>query len=204
MGLAVFGGTFDPIHIGHLIIAEQTCNFCDVEQVIFMPAGIPPHKSNNNVSSKNYRLEMVQLATADNQHFSCSELEFVKEGNSYTVDTLKEMQRVYPGQKIYFLIGADSLLDIYNWKQPEYLLENANFIVARRSGFSLKDIYVDERFRKYRKNIKLLDNSLIDISSSQIRKLRAAGKSIRYLVLPEVAHYIKTNDLYLECENEKR
>ena len=198
MGIAVFGGTFDPIHIGHLIIAEQAYNHCELDSIIFMPAGIPPHKDENNVSGKNYRLEMVKLATADNDHFDYSQLELVKEGDSYTVNTLQEMQSIYPGQKIFFLIGADSLLDIYNWKQPEYLLENARFIVARRPGFLLKDVFLDERFRKYRENIKILENSLIDISSTQIRELCFNEKSIKYLVPPVIVNYIKTNGLYRE------
>ncbi len=196
MGIAVLGGTFDPVHLGHLIIAEQAYNNFDLEKVIFMPAYSPPHKDEAGITETGHRLEMTRLALEDNSHFEYSEREISRAGRSYTVDTLKEMQEDYPDQKIYFLIGADSLLDIYSWKEPRYLLENANFITARRPDFSLKEIFLDERFRPYRDNIELLDNSLVDISSSQIRRLYRAGKSIKYLVLPVIEKYIGDNRLY--------
>ncbi|MFW6278828.1 MAG: nicotinate-nucleotide adenylyltransferase [Bacillota bacterium] len=196
MGIAIFGGTFDPIHMGHLIIAEQAYNDFDLEQIIFMPAGQPPHKANSNLTRGKHRLEMVKLAVSDNQHFNYSRLEFKKRGKSYTVDTLDYMKELYPDREISFLIGADSLLDIFNWRRPEYLLENASFIVARRPDFSLKDIFLDERFREYRNSISLLDNSLIDISSSQIRALYRKNKSVRYLILPVIKRYVEEHNLY--------
>ncbi len=197
MGIAVLGGTFDPVHLGHLIIAEQAYNsFSEIDKVLFMPAGIPPHKNIKEITEDKHRLNMLKKAIEDNTHFFYSSYELQKKGKAYTIDTLKEMQTKYPSKKIYFIIGADSLLEIYTWKQPEYLLKNAKFIVARRPDYSLKEIFLNERFRPYRQFISLLDNSMIDISSSQIRNLIKEEKSIKYLTLPVVIDYIKKNKLY--------
>ncbi len=196
MSIAVFGGTFDPVHLGHLIIAEQAYNSFQPEKIIFMPAGIPPHKDKTEISSTDHRLEMLKLAVNSNPHFEISQWELKNKERSYTVDTLKKLKKDYPSRKIYMIIGADSLLDIFNWKQPEYLLKNANFIVARRPEFLLKDIYLDQRFREYRDRINILDNSLIEISSSQIRKLCKEEKSIKYLTLNKIIDYIKNHNLY--------
>ena len=196
MNIAVFGGTFDPVHLGHLIIAEQAYNSFNLDKVIFMPAGNPPHKSDINITSEQHRLNMLKLAVKDNSHFEISEWELSQDSKSYTVDTLKYMKSKFPEQNIYFIIGADSLYEIFEWKQPEYILENANLIVALRPEYSIDNIFNDQRYNPYRGNIDLLDNCLIDISSTKIRKLAASGKSIRYLTLEKVIEYIENNELY--------
>ncbi|MFW5998972.1 MAG: nicotinate-nucleotide adenylyltransferase [Halanaerobiaceae bacterium] len=196
MSIAVFGGTFDPIHMGHLIIAEQAYNSFGVDDIIFMPAGNPPHKLDKKITRDKHRLNMINLVVRDNSHFSVSTLEMELDKKSYTYETLIYMKEKYPDEDIYFIIGSDSLQDIYDWKKTDYLLKNANFIVASRPGFSLENILSNEKFKPYRKYINLLDNSMIDISSTQIRKLLAENKSIRYLTIPEVIEYIKIHSLY--------
>lgn len=194
--VAVLGGTFDPIHIGHLIMAEQTYNEFDLHQVIFMPSGNPPHKDSGRVTGSVHRLKMTGLAVRDNKHFTVSEWEIKKEEESYTVDTLSHLEKTYPDWQIFFLIGADSLFDVFNWKKPEYILGHANLIVVSRPGYNLEKIYKDDRFRPYRQRINVLDGILIDLSSSRIRDLVRKGSSVKYLVPREVEEYIRFNNLY--------
>ncbi|MFW5995634.1 MAG: nicotinate-nucleotide adenylyltransferase [Halanaerobiaceae bacterium] len=194
--VAVLGGTFDPVHFGHLIMAEQAYNSFDLDEIIFIPSGKPPHKNHEHVSQAAHRLEMVRRAVGDNEHFSVSEWEIDRKEESYTVETLKYFENSYPGWHIYFLIGADSLYDVFNWKAPEYILGHANLIVVSRPGYSLENIYKDDRFRPYRQRINILEGILINISSSEIRKLYSEGNSIKYLVPREVEEYIIDHNLY--------
>ncbi|ACL70091.1 nicotinate-nucleotide adenylyltransferase [Halothermothrix orenii] len=194
--IAVMGGTFDPVHLGHLIIAEQSYNHFHLDKVIFMPAGIPPHKSGKKITASRHRLEMLKRAISDNPHFDYSTYELEKEGKSYTVETLRFLYNKKIAREIYFIIGADSLLDIYNWKEPEYLLEKGNFIVAPRPGYSLKGIFENSKYNIYRNNIYILKEPLIDISSSRLREQVNRGESIRYQTLPCVISYIEEEGLY--------
>lgn len=194
--VAILGGTFDPVHLGHLIIAEQAYNFFELDQIIFLPSGKPPHKNDNKISSGRHRLEMVKIAVADNPHFSYSDWELGQQGKTYTADSLRYFKNSGVADKFFFIIGADSLIDIYKWKETKFLLKHANFIVARRPGYSLKNILSDERYKPYRKYLHFMDSQLIDISSSRIRQLVKQDKSIRYLTIPEVINYINKNNLY--------
>ena len=196
MNIAIFGGTFDPVHLGHLIICEQAYNSFNLDKVIFMPAGIPPHKVGSTITADKHRLNMLKMAVADNQHFYISKWELNRSHKSYTIDTYKYIKKKYKNDNIYFIIGADSLFEIFEWKQPEYLLENTHFIVARRPEYHIDNILNDQRYKPYRENIDLLDNCLVDISSSQIRKMITNGKSIKYFTLDCVIDYISNNDLY--------
>ena len=196
MKIAVLGGTFDPIHIGHLLMGEQAYNSFDLDRVIYMPAGIPPHKVDKEISKSKHRLKMVKLAVKDNSHFNYSDWELKRDGRSYTVDTLNYMYSKYPDDDIYFIIGSDSLRDIFQWKDTEYLLENAKFIVAQRPGFTLENIYKDERLRPYRDYINIMENMMVDISSTRIRQNVKEGYSIKYMTLPVIIDYIKRNNLY--------
>lgn len=195
MATAIFGGTFDPIHIGHLIIAEQAYNRFDLSKVVFMPAGNPPHKNNQELTPVELRLQMVKLAIQDNKHFTVSDWEIKKNEPSYTAETLRHFNDKYQ-EEIYFIIGADSLLDIPNWKEPEFLMENGNFIVARRPNFSLEKILKRVFFKSYRDNLYLMNSSLIDISSSLIRKNIKNNKSIRYMTLDSIINFIEKENIY--------
>ena len=161
-----------------------------------MPAGIPPHKEKMKITASRHRLEMVKIAINDNPLFTISQWELNKKRKSYTVDTLKYFENQNIAQEIYFIIGADSLYDMFNWKNPDYLLNHSNFIVAARSGYSLEKTFKDQRFRDYEDNIHFLNNFKLDISSSMIRKQIKNNFPVKYLLPDEVIDYIHTNDLY--------
>lgn len=195
MSIAIFGGTFDPIHIGHLIIAEQAFNRYDLKKVIFMPAGNPPHKNNQNLTNAELRLQMVKIAIEDNDHFTFSDWEFKKNEPSYTADTLRHFSNKYK-EEIYFIIGADSLLDIPNWKEPEFLMKNGSFIVARRPNYSLEKILKKVFFKSHRDNLHIMNSFLIDISSSLIRNNIKKNRTIRYMTLDSIIQFINENNIY--------
>lgn len=196
MKFAIIGGTFNPVHIGHLIIAERAYLDFNLDKVIFMPAGNPPHKNNINVIDKSHRINMLKTVIEDNEHFDLSLWEINNKGKSYTVKTIDYFKNKYNVDKINLIIGTDSLAQIFNWYQPEYVLSNSNLIVAKRSGYSYSEAMKDQRLRKYQENISLLDNSLIDISSTMIRKYVKENKSIRYLTPDSIIKYINKNKLY--------
>ncbi len=194
--IAIFGGTFDPIHLGHLLIAEQVNNKYSLDQIIFMPAGRPPHKVNKVISSSKDRLKMVDLAIRDNEYFVSSNYELEKEGKSFTAETLRYFNSQDIAKRIYFIIGADSLLDIFNWREPDYLLKYAHYIVAHRPGYDFSAFYQDEKYKPYLERISILDTIQVDISSSRIRNLVKNDKSIRYQTPDIIIDYINDNNLY--------
>ncbi|MGM0445106.1 MAG: nicotinate-nucleotide adenylyltransferase [Bacillota bacterium] len=196
MKFAIIGGTFNPVHIGHLIIAERAYLEFNLDKVIFMPAGNPPHKSNEKVINKKHRINMLKTVIDDNDHFDLSLWEIDNKGKSYTVRTIDYFKDKYDIDKVNLIIGTDSLSQIYSWYQPSYVLSNSNLIIAKRSGYSYPEIMKDQRLRKYQENINLLDNSLIDISSTMIRNYIRDNKSIRYLTPDVIIDYIKENNLY--------
>lgn len=196
MECAIIGGTFNPVHLGHLICAERAYLEFDLDKVIFMPAGKPPHKKENEINTPAHRLNMLKLAVEGNNHFEISDWELKQKGKSYTartIDCFKERDKV---EKVNLIIGSDSLAEIFNWHKPEYILDNSNLIVAKRVDYSFTNIMKDQRLRKYEENINLLNNSLIEISSTMIRNFVKEKKSIKYLTSDKVIKYIKSNNLY--------
>ncbi|MFW6022332.1 MAG: nicotinate-nucleotide adenylyltransferase [Halanaerobiaceae bacterium] len=194
--VAIFGGTFDPIHFGHLLIAEQVINEFDLSRIIFMPAGLPPHKTNRNLESGSHRYNMVKLAIDNNENFILSGYELKKQGKSYTADTLRYFLKKESLNKIFFIIGADSLLDIFNWKEPDFLLNNSEFIVARRPGYDIDFFFEDEKYKLYRDTIHIMETLEVDFSSTRIRKWIQNEKSIKYQLPDIVIKYIYNNSLY--------
>jgi nicotinate-nucleotide adenylyltransferase len=196
MQFAIIGGTFNPVHLGHLICAEQAYLEFNLDKVIFMPAGKPPHKEEDKINSPEHRLNMLKLAVDDNNHFEISDWELKKEGKSYTARTIDHFKEKYQVDKVNLIIGTDSLSEIFNWHKPEYILDNSNLIVAKRADYSFTNIMKDQRLRKYENDINILDNFLIEISSTMIRNYVREGKSIKYLTPEEIIKYIKSNNLY--------
>ncbi|HKL13774.1 MAG TPA: nicotinate-nucleotide adenylyltransferase [Halanaerobiales bacterium] len=196
MDFAIIGGTFNPVHLGHLICAERAYLEFNLDKVIFMPAGKPPHKAEEKIDPVEHRYNMLKLALEDNDHFAMSNWELKNEGKSYTANTIKHFKTEYNIDRVNLIIGTDSLAEIFNWYQPEYILDNSNIIVAKRNDYSFTKIMKDQRLRKYEKHINILDNSLIEISSTMIRNFVKEGKSIRYLTLDKVIDYIEKNKLY--------
>lgn len=194
--VAILGGTFDPPHLGHFILAEQLKNNFELAEIIFMPAGEPPHKKNKNISSAQDRFKMLKLAIKENDKFSLSDWEIKKDGYSYTAETLSQFVPQLDAEEVFFIIGADSLAEIFEWQEPEYLLSEGKFIVFNRPAYDLKEILKQNKFQPYLNNIMTYQGLNIEISSSLIRQEINNGNSIRYLTLDKIEQYIKENNLY--------
>lgn len=197
MKIGIMGGTFDPIHYGHLVAAEGACCQFEMEKVIFIPSANPPHKMHKkNISNPKCRLEMTSLAVFSNGKFEVSSLELERMGPSYTVDTLKIIKEIYKDAEIYFITGADAVLGIIAWDRVEELLQMATFVAATRPGFKL------ERLSQYLENIKGKENIVVmevpalAISSTDIRGRVKEGKPIKYLLPEPVESYIYRTGLY--------
>lgn len=200
MRLGVFGGSFDPIHVGHLILAEQCREHARLDEVWFLPAATPPHKQERELVSARQRTEMLELAIYGNDVFSVSTMELDRGGVSYTVDTLTEIAEVYPESDLFFMMGADSLTEFPTWREPARILELATPLVVARGGEPTLDFqslspYVSgERLAEIKRHEVRMP--LLEISSSRIRQDVSEGRSIRYRVPRAVEQYISTHHLY--------
>ncbi|MCA9400361.1 MAG: nicotinate-nucleotide adenylyltransferase [Candidatus Omnitrophica bacterium] len=186
--IGLLGGTFNPIHNGHLAIAQTALESEGLDEVLFIPSYLPPHKQTGNVLDSNHRYEMVRLAIKDNPHFSVSDIEINRGGKSYSIDTVeaiaKEMTRK---AKLYFIIGADSIDGLKNWKRIDDLCALVNFIAVHRYGVDKVQSSI---------KVKQIPMPALEISSSQLRNKMQHGKSIQYLVPERVLKYIRKNNLY--------
>lgn len=212
MRTGILGGTFNPIHIAHLRIAEEVREACDLDRVIFLPAAIPPHKEVACQTSFAQRMEMAELATKANPFFSVSDLETRQSGKNYSVNTLRNLHLEHPGDEFYFIIGMDSFRDIGDWKNYRELFALTNIVVAARPGVTteapdtLLPVAIREEFcyalpskkllHETGSSVTFLEETFLDISSTQIRSLVSQGKSVKYLVPPEVEEYIHGQGLY--------
>jgi nicotinate-nucleotide adenylyltransferase len=186
--IGILGGTFDPPHYGHLTIAEMAIRKLNLEEVIFVPAKTPPHKSVEEISSRRDRLAMLKLAVAGKERILISEIEFERQGPSYTVDTLTELQREYPDDEFYFLIGADNISEMESWHQPERIFEMVNVVAAGRPGFSGAG--------KFAGMIESFEMKPVNISSTMIREKVRAGQSISGLLPAAIEEYVLNRNLY--------
>ena len=199
MKTAIFGGTFDPIHKGHLILAENAYRQFGLDQVLFMPAPNPPHKTGNRISPFQDRFEMVRMAIAGRPGFAVSDLEERLEGLSYTARTLTEYHRLYPEEELYLILGADAFYEITGWYHPEVIMDLAGLITAVRSyEGALPAMQDQKRFleREYDARVELLEADAVDISSSMIRECLKKGEDIREFVPEPVCRYISEHGLY--------
>lgn len=196
--VGIMGGTFDPVHIGHLLIAEQSYRQYGLDYVIFMPAGRPPHKQDQEIISNKDRLAMLRLATEDIPYFRVSDYELNKQGLSYTFETLSELSRKFPDTEYYFIMGADSVKDMDHWRYPEIILNLAHILAAVRDNTDIQALQAEaQRLReKYSARISLLGAPELDISSRELRGRIAAGQSIRFMVPEKVRNYIYYYHLY--------
>jgi nicotinate-nucleotide adenylyltransferase len=195
MRLALFGGTFDPIHIGHLILAEQCREACRLDRVWFVVAGAPPHKRGERTPLA-HRLEMARIAIAGHQGFEVSDLEARRPGPHYSVDTLAAVHRERPGDDLYFLIGADSLVDLPTWRDPAGVARLATIVVVNRPGIAEVDPATLLDFGPGSKPLQTVTIPSIGIASKDLRRRLAEGRSIRYMVPRGVEAYIEAQGLY--------
>lgn len=186
--VGIFGGSFDPPHIGHLILAEQIRDQFKLDRLIWVPGYIPPHKQEHALMDVHHRLAMVEIATANNPGFEVSQVEIEREGISFTVDTLEQIAAENPGAKLFLLLGGDSYGAFENWYKPDRIRELANLIVYHRSGSSPNSGSDDRVF--------FADGPMIQISSTLVRNALHSGRSIRYMVTESVHAYIVENKLY--------
>jgi nicotinate-nucleotide adenylyltransferase len=191
MKLAILGGSFNPVHYGHLIIAEEVYDQLQFDRVIFVPASIPPHKNNQELIAPNHRYKMTCLSTLDNPHFEVSRVELDRPGISYSIQTVRELQRINPKAQISWIIGADLLLEITTWKDYDELLKLCHFIAATRPNYGLAQ--VPEWLRQ---QVTIFPITSVDISSTEIRNRVKQGRSIKYLVPQSVEEYIYKHNLY--------
>ena len=186
MRLGIFGGSFDPIHMGHLIIAEYAKEYMNLDKVIFIPVGNPSHRADKLLDA-NHRLHMVKLAIEGNLDFEVSDIEIKACGKNYTYDTLLEIKKLYPEAQIFQIIGEDSADYLHLWKNSEELIKLCKFLVFRRDGYS----YTSDN-----ENIIVMDSPKISLSATLVRDRLNEGKSIKYMVSKEVEEYIRKNSLY--------
>lgn len=188
MRLGVLGGTFDPPHLGHLIVASAAFETLRLDRLLFVPAAVPPHKLGRVVASAEQRLEMVRLAIHGDDRFAVDDLELRRSGASYTVDTLRELRDREPGSEIFFLVGVDQVRELHTWRDPEEVSRLACLAVLSRGGEQLP------RTGSYRTLPVAVPR--IDIAATEVRRMIAAGESIRYLVPDAVREYVERVGLY--------
>lgn len=194
----IMGGTFDPIHMGHLFIAQSALIELDLHKVIFIPTGNPPHKNIKNITNALDRYIMTTMAVNSNENFYASPIEVNKQGHSYTIETIKELLQNERDVEFYFITGADSFLTMETWKDYIELFKLIRFVVVTRTGFTNYEL--DNKIKsfviKYGAKIEKLEVPILEISSTDIRDRVSNGKSIKYLVNDDIEKYINKNSLY--------
>ncbi|MCQ2510138.1 MAG: nicotinate-nucleotide adenylyltransferase [Lachnospiraceae bacterium] len=203
--IGIMGGTFDPIHIGHLILGEAAQQQFGLDKVLYMPAGNPPHKRHREGrATDEQRTEMVRLAIEDNPHFELSMMEMNADGYSYTYRTLERFKAEHPENEYYFIIGADSLYDFDQWKEPQRICDAGHIICATRNQTPSEEFQalLEKRRKQYNGDFLLLDSPNLDISSNNLRRMIAEGKSVRYYIRYAVIEYIRENSIYSSKEME--
>lgn len=212
--IGLFGGTFNPIHSGHIKAAEIVQNRMDLDKVLFIPSYIPPHKDSAEIVSPAHRMKMIELALHSHPRFIPSSIEVDAEERSYSIITLGKIKKLYPNSRIFFILGVDAFLEIDTWKNHEQVLEQCSFVVISRPGFRLEEAEsvvqgisrdmmcklsesenIDDKMLRTRK-IFLMPIDALDIASTDIRKKIRKGESIQKIVPDEVNSYIQKNNLY--------
>lgn len=199
MRIGIMGGTFDPIHMGHLILGERACQQFHLDTVFFMPAGNPPHKRHRaGCATDEQRTEMVRLAIAGNPYFQLSMIEMNSDGYSYSYRTLERLHKEHPDNDYFFIMGADSLVDFDTWKEPQRIAAAAHIVVATRNEMD-PDVFnslLNSRQEQYHGDFLRLDTPNLDISSKNLREMIGNGESVRYYLPEAVRQYILDNGIY--------
>ncbi len=198
MKLGIFGGTFDPVHYGHLILAETAREACQLDEVRFLPAYSPPHKQNQKITTGKQRVEMLEFATAGLPEFVVDQRELNRQGTSYTVETLAELKEQFPEAELHFLMGADSLIDLPNWREPQRIAQLAKIVALNRNNSSSEDLQqvVSLLPDSIQRSVIILEMPRIAISASDLRLRISENHSIRFLTPRPVERYILEHRLY--------
>lgn len=196
--VGIMGGTFNPIHLGHLIIAEAAYEAYNLDEVLFVPSGVSYMKDQSEILDAKKRVHMTGLAIEDNPHFALSTIEIDRDGNSYSYETLETLRKQNPNTEYFFLVGSDTLFALETWKHPEILLPSCTILVAVRDGVPMEKMqehakYLEEKFGG---SIKLLTTPNIEISATNIRNRLAKGRNVKYFVPDSVLDFINKYDLY--------
>jgi len=200
MRLGVFGGSFDPVHYAHLLMAESCREQRQLDRVVFVPSAAPPHKRDQELTSAESRLAMLELAIAGHEPFTVSRCEVDRAGVNYTVDTLRHFRAEHPEAELFFVLGADMLLDLPTWREVGQVCELATIVAVRRAGVAEPDFdglngaVRPERIQRFREH--QVEMPALGLSSTEIRRRIAAGRSIRYMTPRAVEKYIETHGLY--------
>ncbi len=190
--IGIFGGTFNPIHLGHLIVAEEIRERIQLDKILFIPSARPPHKDNSKIINPVHRYKMTELAIEDNLFFDISDIELKRAGKSYTIDTIRQLKdRIYRKDDLYLIIGGDSFLDIKTWYKPEQIVRECRVIATTRPGFDVSQVAP-----YWQRAIKFVPVSDIAIAATEIRDDVKKGVSIRYKVPLKVEEYIRNHNLY--------
>ena len=202
--VGIMGGTFNPIHIGHLIIAEAAYEAYDLDEVLFVPSGVSYMKDQSEILDAKKRVHMTGLAIEDNPHFALSTIEIDRDGNSYSYETLETLRKQNPNTEYFFLVGSDTLFALETWKHPEILLPSCTILVAVRNGVPMEKMqehakYLEEKFGG---SIQLLTTPNIEISATDIRNRIAANRNVKYFVPDSVLQFIEKNSLYKNNETK--
>lgn len=203
MRVGVLGGTFDPIHIGHLVAAEEVRAQLGLDRAVFVPAGLPPHKLSNDISPVDHRLAMVKLAIASNPYFTVSRVDIDHFGPCYTVDTIELLRaELGPDIKLYFIMGSDSLADIITWHRPERLIRLCRLAVVERPGYRVDMEELERSLPGITSRVHFVNSPQLDISSTDIQRRVRQGLPIKYQVPEVVENYIYEHGLYTRVGRE--
>ena len=196
--IGILGGTFDPIHHVHLILGEAAREQFGLDRIIFIPSGCSYMKDINSITPGELRYQMVKLAIENNPYFTCSRLEIDREGNSYTIDTLHELNKMYPGDEIYLILGGDTFRQIESWYKSEEIFKSCVILAAVRDNMTIEDMDQQRRYLhdKYGADIRILQFRNLDLSSSDIRARMKTGRSVRYLLPDSVIEFACLKNIF--------
>ena len=202
--IGIMGGSFNPIHNGHLFLAENAYEQAGLNKVLFMPLKNPPHKIKLNNITDQQRVDMVKLAIQNNSHFELSEIELRREGMTYTADTLTYLKEMNPEDDYYFIVGTDSLFYMHNWMKPEVVFDLCTVVAAGRDNAEEDRIlsHIDFLKKTYNARIIYVKMPMIELSSEGIRERLATGRTVRYYIPDAVIEYINSNQLYQICQED--
>lgn len=202
--VGIMGGTFDPVHYGHLLLAQAAIEAEQLDEVLFIPSGTPWLKDSSQVLNKKTRVSMTGIAIEDNPKFALSTIEIDREGNSYSYETLEILREKHPTTCYYFILGADSLMEIEKWKHPDRLMKSCTLLTAVRDDCDMEALEKQIAYLKdkYEASVEILPAKRIDISSTDIRQKIREGKSIRYMLPDKIMEYIERNHIYKEAPHQ--